>query len=86
MAAYRRISVRIFRSRTVCSAAAKSLQIVLFRYLLGLEIGLIAMQKVVGSNPISRFLEMPCTWAGRVRRGSPIRDRTIPAFRSHFEH
>ena len=26
--------------------------------------GLIAMQKVVGSNPISRFSGMPCTWGG----------------------
>jgi hypothetical protein len=33
------------------------------------KMGLIAMQKVVGSNPISRFASNSCTWAGRPSRG-----------------
>ena len=41
----------------VCHTVTKHLQLAIFFALPASEMGLIAMQKVVGSNPISRFFE-----------------------------
>ena len=48
------------------------------------EMGLIAMQKVVGSNPISRFFANPLHVGGSARAGNPESTGTIPAYRRHF--
>jgi hypothetical protein len=50
-------------------ASAKPLQSRHIRGARRLEPGLIAMQKVVGSNPISRFASNPCNSAGWLSRG-----------------
>ena len=50
------------------------------------KMGLIAMQKVEGSNPFSRFSRIPCMWAGWVRRGSPKPKSSHPAYHLRFGH
>jgi hypothetical protein len=81
MAAYRRISARIpdlGRLQRRHEAPANEN----IRCRLGLEIGVVAMQKVEGSNPFSRFASNPCTWATRPSRGN----QTTPAYRLYFGH
>src|SRR5213083_3119786 len=56
------------------------------RYQPGSEMGLIAMQKVVGSNPISRFFENPLHVVGLVPALPAEQDRTIPAYCLHSRH
>ncbi len=44
------------------------------------------MQKVVGSNPISRFFGNVLHVGGLVLALAAEQDRTIPAYRLHFRH
>jgi hypothetical protein len=45
--------------------------------------GLIAMQKVEGSNPFSRFTSIPLHFG---RLAFPGENQTTPAYRHHFGH
>jgi hypothetical protein len=82
IAAYRRISARIAdrgcsprRCETPASCHFRDAQIS--------ETGLIAMQKVVGSNPISRFTSIPLHFGRLAFAGE---NETTPAYRLHFGH
>jgi len=44
------------------------------------------MQKVVGSNPISRFFAIPLHVGELVPAMAAEQNRTIPAYRIHFRH
>ena len=77
MAAYRRISARIFdcdHLRPHCETPANKP----IRYRMGWEMGLIAMQKVVGSNPISRFYGVS---RHRRQMSRDIVDTSAPSYR-----
>jgi hypothetical protein len=50
------------------------------------ETGLIAMQKVVGSNPISRFDRNPALQRDFVVQAGRSENQTTPAYRLHFGH
>jgi hypothetical protein len=82
MAAYRRISARIpdlGRLQRRHEAPANEH----IRLLIGVEVGLIAMQKVEGSNPFSRFASNPLHFG---RLDLPGENQTTPAYPLHFGH
>ncbi len=68
---------RVLLIAAVCHAAAKPLQAAVFQYPLVSEMGLIAMQKVVGSNPISRFALNPLHLGHSALAGE---NQTTPAY------
>jgi hypothetical protein len=68
------------------SPIKKSLQMVLIDdYRLSMTF-LIAMQKVVGSNPISRFTRKPALERAFVVQAPQTGNQTIPSYRLHFGH
>jgi hypothetical protein len=87
IAAYRRTSARIADRSRLLRRDETPASGHIHRRLVS-EMGLIAMQKVVGSNPISRFASNPYKWASRPSRGKSNhrRFRPIPPrFRSAAE-
>jgi hypothetical protein len=48
--------------------------------------GLIAMQKVEGSNPFSRLPRKPALQRAFVVQGARSENQTTPAYRLHFRH
>jgi hypothetical protein len=85
----RRISAHIHayrRRQAPIAPAGNLLQINGFWCCTHQRAGVVAMQKVVGSNPISRFFANPLHVGGSGSARSPKQDQTIPAYRLHFGH
>jgi hypothetical protein len=74
---------RIFTPDMRNPANSKALQITLIKGFGLLETSLIAMQKVVGSNSISRFASNPLHLGRSALAGE---NQTTPAYRLHFGH
>jgi hypothetical protein len=85
MAAYWRISARIPDfGRPQCRHEAPANEHIRCRS--GLEVDLIAMQKVEGSNPFSRFFANPLQVGRLAAAENPESTGTIPVYRLHFGH
>jgi hypothetical protein len=85
----RRISPHIrtyFLIATVCRASTKPLQAAIFHCALSSKTDLIAMQKVEGSNPFSRFTRDLALERDFVVLEAPKGNGTIPSYRLHFGH
>jgi hypothetical protein len=85
IAAYRRISPRIsFRGRWRQPREAPASRHLCHQPVS--EMGLIAMQKVEGSNPFSRFTRDPALQRDFVVQGALSENQTTPAYRLHLRH